>query len=64
MENKDWDKINEDKRLSILKGQTLNQAWNWIIENEKETDEQIIIERYIKLYNKLLKVNKKLLGLE
>lgn len=71
MENKDWDKINEEKRLAILKGQTMNQSWNFVCSSHKEIISEALsveeagkrlIDIYKNLYRELLEVNKELLN--
>ena len=62
----DWEKINEKKRLEIVKGQTANQLWNLIIEKaaceEAEFPEfTAILKSYEDGFPRLLEVNKRLL---
>jgi hypothetical protein len=61
----DWDKINETKRLEIVKRQTANQLWNFVIEKaaceEAEFPEfKEVLKAYEEGFPKLLEINKKL----
>ena len=64
----DWDKINKKKRIEITEGQSLNQSFQIAFGDAKYTlgdDEfQRRVVEYMSIYNKLLKINKKLLELE
>ena len=60
------DKIDEKKRLEIVKGQTANQLWNLVVEKaaceEAEFPEfKEILKSYEEGFPKLLEINKKLL---
>ncbi len=65
MADANWDVINAQKRLDILKGQTANQAWNAVLNKVETIPDKSILKEYEKLYNFLLEQNiKMILGKE
>ena len=65
-EKPDWDKINGEKRLEIIKGQTANQLVGILIarmqkQNIDYKDFNEFLQEYEKQFPRLLEVNKRLL---
>lgn len=60
-EKPDWDKINGQKRLDIIKGQTANQLIEILIATTTYTGFEDFLKGYEKSFPLLLEVNKRLL---
>jgi hypothetical protein len=62
----DGDKINEKKRLEIVKRQTANQLWSFVIEKAACEEAEFpgfkeVLKSYEEGFPKLLEINKNLL---
>jgi hypothetical protein len=57
----DWDKINGQKKLDIIKGQTANQLIQILIATTTYTGFEDFLKCYEKAFPLLLEVNKRLL---